>query len=219
MPGFSGCPALILTFTSWLLILLVTASTPISKSIDIVNITTTDGGFTVARAGVFGLCYPGGHYYFSGSVMSTVAHCTEQRLGYKLDTALLGGSAKNISNALSEDLSPALVMNAISCAFAALGLCFSFLACACTSIPMEAGTIISLWFAGLIGWGAFTVDLAMPLVARHRIHRSGMGNIFVAQIGNGVWICLAAMILYTIASCAAFCGSLRMVQSVSCIQE
>ena len=81
-------------------------------------------------------------------------------------------------------------------------------------IDSGQGAIIALWFAGLIGWAAFTIDLAMPLVARHRIHRSGMGNIFVANIGNGVWICLAAMILYTIASCAAFCGYLRMVQLV-----
>lgn len=76
MSGFSGCPALILTcavrrcqpclqltsVTAWLLILLVTTSTPITKSIDVVRITTVDGGFTVARAGVFGICYPGGRY-------------------------------------------------------------------------------------------------------------------------------------------------------------
>ena len=90
---------------------------------------------------------------YLGNSMSTVAYCTDHTLGYKLDDTLLGGAAKvsllmgeygtrrndqNISNALSEDLSPALVMNPISCAFAALALCFSFLACACTSIPLEA---------------------------------------------------------------------------------
>ena len=66
LPCVSGsCPnqnPVLLAVLSWLLSLLATASVPITKSIFMLKIATTDGSFTLATAGAFGLCYPGGNH-------------------------------------------------------------------------------------------------------------------------------------------------------------
>ena len=54
----------------------------------------------------------------------------------------------------------------------------------------------------------------MPLVARHRISNSGMDKIFEVHIGNGVWLSLTALILYTVSGCAAICAGMGVMMSV-----
>ena len=75
MGAASAIPALILScehyrhkafaylaVISWVLFLVATASTPITKSVSFVRLTTADGAFTLAKSGAFGVCYPGGNY-------------------------------------------------------------------------------------------------------------------------------------------------------------
>ncbi|WVQ65015.1 uncharacterized protein L199_003185 [Kwoniella botswanensis] len=170
-------PALFFTLAGFILLLLVTLSVPIIKSIYLLQVRFDRSGTTGstslgANAGVFGLCYQGGQA-----------------------TAVIKG------------LAGSLILNAIAAGFAGLSLVWSVFAWLCASRGWEIFTFISLFFSVLTAWLAWALDLTLALVARHRIEDASddvldarIGNGVWLALGGAV----AVTIALCLAGCGMF---------------
>ncbi|WWC68554.1 uncharacterized protein I206_102483 [Kwoniella pini CBS 10737] len=203
-------PAFFLSLGGFILLLLVTLSVPIIKTIYLLQVRIKQGnsiGSTSlgANAGVFGLCYQGGQASILGFEYSSNAGCTDPHVGYTFDENLLGLSNSGLSKAVIKGVAGALILNAIAAGLAGLSLIWSFFAWLCSSRGWEIFTFVSLFFAVISAWLAWALDLALALVARHRIEDAS-NDVLDARIGNGVWIALGGAVALTLALCFAGCG-------------
>ncbi|WWC60403.1 uncharacterized protein I303_102975 [Kwoniella dejecticola CBS 10117] len=203
-------PAFFLTLGGFILFLLVTLSVPIIQTIYLLQVrfdrSGTAGSTSLgANAGVFGLCYQGGQASFLGFDYSSNAACTDPHVGYTFDETFLGLDNSGLSRAVIKGLAGSLILNAIAAGFAGLSLIWSFFAWFCSSRGWEIFTFISLFFSVLSGWLAWALDLALALVARHRIEDAS-NDVLDARIGNGVWLALGGVVALTLALCFAGCG-------------
>ncbi|WWD16418.1 hypothetical protein CI109_100844 [Kwoniella shandongensis] len=201
-------PAFFFTLGAFILLLLVTLSVPIIKTIYLLHITNSgSSGALAANAGVFGMCYNGGQASILGIEYSNNAACTHPKVGYTFDDAFVGTTADfaGLSNTVVKGLAGSLVINAIACGFAGLSLINAFLAWFCASRVFEIFTFFSLGTSTFAAWLAFAMDLALALVARSRIDNYTNGA-FVGHIGNAVWLTLAAAVALSLAIILAGCG-------------
>ncbi|WWC88079.1 uncharacterized protein L201_002983 [Kwoniella dendrophila CBS 6074] len=203
-------PSFFLTLGGFILLLLVTLSVPIIKTIYLLQVRFERGNVTGesslgVNAGVFGLCYQGGQASILGFDFSSNAACTNPKVGYTFDENILNLHGSGLSRAVIKGVAGSLILNAIAAGFAGLSLIWSFFAWFFASRGWEIFTFISLFFSVLTAWLAWALDLALALVARHRIEDAS-NDILDAKIGNGVWLALAGAIALTLATCFAGCG-------------
>jgi hypothetical protein len=143
------------TVGGFILLLLVTLSVPIIKSIHLLVIDVGTTGVRAATVGVFGACYEGfktGLVYFprpytplsmlisriAGIGISSNGRCTSPSVGFNLDTQLLGEfSRTRAGNVIIKSLVGSLVINAIAAGLAGLSAIFALLAYFCSSRAME----------------------------------------------------------------------------------
>ncbi|OCF75086.1 hypothetical protein I204_03935 [Kwoniella mangroviensis CBS 8886] len=216
-------PALFFTLAGFILLLLVTLSVPIIKTIYLLQVRFDRSGTTGstslgANAGVFGLCYQGGQASFLGFDYSSNAACTDPAVGYTFDENFLGLDNSGLSRAVIKGLAGSLILNAIAAGFAGLSLVWSFFAWLCASRGWEIFTFISLFFSVLTAWLAWALDLALALVARHRIEDAS-DDVLDARIGNGVWLALGGAVAVTLALCFAGCGMFGRYRSDRVVQQ
>ncbi|WRT65784.1 uncharacterized protein IL334_002733 [Kwoniella shivajii] len=216
-------PSFFFTLGGFLLLLLVTLSVPIIKTIYLLQVRFAGNGGAAstslgANAGVFGLCYEGSEASFLGFGYSSNAACTDPKVGYTFDENFLGLDNSGLSRAVIKGIAGALILNAIAAGLAGLSLIWSFFAWFFSSRAWEIITFLSLFLSALTGWLAFALDLALALVARHRIEDAS-NDILEARIGNGVWLALGGAVSLTFAICLAGCGIFGRYRSDHVVQQ
>ncbi|ODO04922.1 hypothetical protein I350_05532 [Cryptococcus amylolentus CBS 6273] len=199
----AALPTLFFTLAAFILLLLVTLSVPIIKSIYLLRINGSislglASGKASVDAGVLGLCYTGAE-----------ASCNSPELGYSVFDnpiiAIIIDNNSDLSHTTLKNLTKALVLNPIACGLAGLALFTALFAWLCASRVFEIITFFTVCLASLIAWLAFALDLAIPLVARHKINDDD-DSILSASLGNAMWLALVGAILLTLSICLAGCG-------------
>ncbi|WVR03738.1 hypothetical protein IAU60_000733 [Kwoniella sp. DSM 27419] len=196
-------PAFFLTFAGFLLLLLVTLSVPIIKTIYLLHVHPAGSnaqGQLAVNAGVFGLCYQGSSASILGIDYSHNAACTDAAVGYRFDDNFL-----DLNGTLVRSLTGSLVLNAIACGLAGLSMLMAFLAWFCASRVWEILTFSSLLLSALAAWIAWALDLALALVTAHRI-RDATDDVYDGDVGSAVWLALVGAVVLSLAICLAGCG-------------
>ncbi|KWU41618.1 pali-domain-containing protein [Rhodotorula sp. JG-1b] len=191
-------PGTIVVLAATVLLVLVSVSVPITKSIYFLkaNITADVQGIDIkgtVTLGCWGYC-----------VGDT---CTPSKLGYNLDILKLFGENGNIagvSNAVLKWITYLLILHPIAAALAALSTLMGLVAhlrgfgatCFTTCIASLAATVALL---------AFVFDIVVFLIAKNRIESAASGE--SAELGNAVWMTLAAMILLLTSGFFFGCGA------------
>lgn len=192
-----------LTFTAFLLLLLVTLSVPIIHDIYLFRFTghTTlpsldAAASSVVRFGVWGYCISAIDLSVAGLRDDTAGGCSQARLGYKIDStveAALNASGINVTS-INRALTAMVVLHPIACGFSFLTLLFSlFIARRRTGISRGASFLtfgVGL-FASLLTAFMFTVDMAFVAVVKHDIEVDTDGLV-TGTWGNAVYMVLGA---------------------------
>jgi len=166
-----------LMFVTFLLLLLVTLSTPIIKDIYFLSSNITGG----VRYGSWGWCKANGY-------------CWRHGLGYGFDPQIIRWLTKM------------LVFFPIATIFSVISM-ISLLPILCsrkdrhTLYPSPLYSLFSL-ITAFLSWIAFIFMIGLFGEARTRLHHDG----FTATLGPAIWMALTACILSTICAFHAGCG-------------
>ncbi|GAA5877040.1 hypothetical protein JCM3774_006884 [Rhodotorula dairenensis] len=197
-----GCrpatPGTIVVLLATILLVLVSVSVPVTKTFYFLkaNITADVQGIDIAGTVTLG-CWG----YCIGD------NCTPAKLGYNLDILKLFGENGNIagvSNAVLKWITYLLILHPIAAALAALSTIMGLVAhlrgfgatCFTTCIASLAATVALL---------AFVFDIVVFLIAKKRIESAASGE--SAELGNAIWMTLAAMILLLTSGFFFGCGA------------
>jgi len=193
----------VLLFVAFLLLLLVSLSVPITKTIYlfqlIANVSSgllKSGASGSVKFGVWGYCFSGVDVSVLGSQHDTAAECSKAKLGYTFDQTL--GSALHISgleNLISRALTVALVLNPVACGLTFLALIVSLgMAKRGSSGASRAASLFLLAVgitAGLITSIIFFIDIGLVASVRSKVKNDTSGDLQL-NWGNAVWMVLVA---------------------------
>ncbi|KAF8918190.1 actin cortical patch SUR7/pH-response regulator pali [Mucidula mucida] len=191
--------ALVLLFTSFLLLLLVGISLTIIKAIYIIRVySTADNGqpatsiATELRFGVWGLCASSA--LDEPSWFTNDGTCYGPKLGYNPPSAItdiLGLDATLVQGVL-KGLLTVLILHLVAAGFSLCALIPSmFLASHSFTIASLVFAIITALFSTIV----FAIDLAVVIVVKNQLPNLGSSIKLAADFGNGVWMVLTAVIL------------------------
>jgi len=205
----------VLLFVAFLLLLLVSLSVPIAKTIYlfqlIANVSSgllKSGASGSVKFGVWGYCFSGVDVSVLGSQHDTAAECSKVKLGYTFDQTL--GSALHISgleNLISRALTVALVLNPVACGLTFLALIVSLGiarrgASRAASLSLLAVGIL----AGLITSIIFFIDIGLVASVRSKVKNDTSGDLQL-NWGNAVWMVLVAALAIWASLIGACVGS------------
>ncbi|KAJ7109276.1 actin cortical patch SUR7/pH-response regulator pali [Mycena epipterygia] len=215
-------------FIAFLLLLLVTLSVPIIKTIFLFSLTADassslldSSGSTSFVGGVFGYCTSGIDVSIVGIHHDTAASCSKAHLGYTFDANV--ANALHISgfeNLISKTLTGVLVLHPLVAALTFVTLLISLFMLrrgpnGTSRLPSLLALIIGLATA-VLTTVTFLIDVILVAVVRKHVH-SDTDGILTLNWGNAVWLTLTATILLWIAnvgSCAGVCGGNRRRNAV-----
>ncbi|KAG8936588.1 hypothetical protein FRC02_001083 [Tulasnella sp. 418] len=212
-----------LLFVAFLLLLLVSVSLPIAKSIWLFVIGSEveiGSGLVQARAngevkfGVWGYCISAIEARALGITQSIPGECSSPRLGYKIDdrvASIFNATGNNdILDVINRALTFVLVLHPIACALTFLALLFALFLVfrpgkgRITSILV---TIITL-LAALLTTLVFIIDIVLVQVVKSRLKSATEGNAY-AKWGPIPWMTLGAAIALWIATVMSCLGIFR----------
>ncbi|BGP23761.1 rim9 protein [Rhodotorula toruloides] len=181
-----------------ILLVLVSVSVPLLKSIYFLkaSISTSVGGTNISGTvtlGAWGYCVDG--------------TCTSAKLGYSLDVAQLfgvNGKIAGISTSVLKWITYLLILHPIAAGFSVISVVLGLLA----HMHGFAGTAFTTCFASFAATFsllAFIFDIVVFVIAKSRIQSSAVGG--SAQLGNAIWMTLAAMILLALSGFFFGCGA------------
>lgn len=219
----------VLLFIAFLLLLLVTLSVPIIKSIYLFKIIghvssslLNSGASGSVKSGVFGYCFSGIDVSVFGTQHDTTAECSKPHLGYTFDQTL--GNELGISgleNTISRALTAALVLHPIACGLTFLALLMSlFMAKRGQTGASRAASFFTLGsglLAALITTIVFFIDIALVASVRHKVKNDTDGDVSL-NWGNAVWMILGAAIgiwAAVVGACAGLCCGSRRRKTAS----
>jgi len=209
-------------FCTFLLLLLVSLSTPVIPQIFLLSasadISGTVLGVTAGSAqetvdfGVWGWCAGEATYTLLGETHDLVAaQCSARHLGYTLDPTVqeilqIENEEQNAQLVLTS-ITTALVLHPIACGLAwlawMLSLFYSFRpqpGCFSLCLVLPAAST-----AGTITTVIFIVDVVFVAVVRSKVWDASNGDVSVS-FGNAVWMVLGAMISAWIAMALTVAG-------------
>ncbi|EIW60019.1 pali-domain-containing protein [Trametes versicolor FP-101664 SS1] len=196
-------------FVAFLLLLLVSLSLPIIKSIFLFRLTANDtASFLHASAsasgevrfGVWGYC--------------TSAITVHPHLGYQFDSNVANAlHVSGFSDTISRTLSAVLVLHPIACALAFVALVTSLFITTrrspgTVSRPAALATLVIALLAAVITTVIFLLDVIFVAVVRNKINDESDG-VLQLNWGNAVWMALGATIALwasVVSDCAGLCG-------------
>ncbi|CUA74975.1 hypothetical protein RSOLAG22IIIB_01610 [Rhizoctonia solani] len=202
-----------LVFAGFLLLLLVSLSIPIIKTISVLNIAANlQAGFTNSgisggvKFGLWGYCVSEISASVIGINRSQPGYCSRTRLGYDIDNQLLELlGLDNLNDILSRGLTFVLVLHPIACGLAFLALLFALmLLCR----PARLASVMALVFsvlAAIVATVAFAIDVALTTIAKNKVGDATDGNLKVTY-GAVPWMTLGAMVALWAATVGACCG-------------
>jgi len=218
----------LLFFTSFLLLLLVTLSVPIIKSIYLfrigADVSVGTGSFFSASAqsavdfGVFGWCSLPIVLKESVLTQKEPARCSGKHLGYTINPTieqiLNTIDAKDLVDVIDKALTIVLVLHPIACGLTFIALLFTLY----TSLrPQSQSSSGRISYAIASGSGIlaatltsliFIIDLIFAAIVKSKIHKDTSGKAY-ASYGNAEWLVLVAAILLWIATAGACWGLIR----------
>lgn len=197
----AATPATVLVLAATIIMVLVTCSTPVIKSLAFLEATIGGQGNQSgqkARLGCLGYC-----------IGDT---CKGPTVGYSFDPTQLLGIATSVegfsvdsskySSAVIKGLTYALVLNPIALAACVLTLLTGLLAhCGDMSLICINGVMSGL--ASSLAFIAAAVNFALFILAQKRINAINGAS---ASLGTALWLSLAGWILIVMSSCAFCCG-------------
>ncbi|KAH8117346.1 pali-domain-containing protein [Phellopilus nigrolimitatus] len=208
----------LLFFVAFLLLLLVSLSVPIIKSIDLLKLTATlSEGFSVVsidasgnvKFGVWGYCISSVEAEAAGQSINKAGECSKPHLGYTLNSNVENAlQVVGISDTLSRSVTSVLVLHPIACGLTFLGLVLSLFillqpasrARLCSSVTL----IVSI-LASVLTTIVFLIDVIFVAVVQHKLKNATKGDV-KATWGSGTWMILAAAVLLWAACFGACCG-------------
>jgi len=204
----SRSPFEILRFIAWLLLLLVSISTPAVKSLYFFSLGSTEPGsisirdtnYTttgVVHFGAYGYCIP---FIMDGGAS---LHCSNGVLGHTFDAAVQDAlGVSGIEDVYAASSSKAMVLNPLSCAFAFL------------SMLNNENSI----FVPLFTTAAFLFDVISVTAMRSQVSRITGGAVDIS-FGPCTWLTLSAFIfiwifyiIYAVYSAAVLFSSVKLLQ-------
>ncbi|EPQ58223.1 hypothetical protein GLOTRDRAFT_56964 [Gloeophyllum trabeum ATCC 11539] len=207
-----------LIFAAFLLLLLVSLSVPIIKTIYIFKLyanvavsALTADAHSNARFGVWGYCVDAVTVSVLGVSETTPGSCSPRHLGYDLN-GIIGSVLESRGynpHVISKAVTAVLVLHPIACGLAFLALL--------TSLAMlrpgtaRGASILTLIFgllATLVTTAVFLIDVIAVAVVRTKVHNETDGDLWFA-FGNAIWMTLGATIalwLSLLGACAGICG-------------
>jgi hypothetical protein len=194
-------PGFLFLLTATALLIIVSVSTPVWKSIyfleigvsnsvassitDILPGSLGNGIADKVRAGVWGYC-----------IGDT---CTARHLGYTLPDSVFDStkSAHVLGKATT-----ALVLHPIAAGLAAFALTFALCGNIVTGLMASAGSFLAF----VVTLVAFVVDLGIFVTAKHDVDKLDIAS---SSYGNALWMTLAAVFLLLLASVTVCCAHHR----------
>jgi len=205
-----------LLFVAFLLLLLVTLSVPIIKTIYLFNLsanvsTVLESASGSVKFGVFGYCTSG---IDVGGIISdsvTPAECSKAHLGYTFDSTVASAlhlDSNELVNIISKTTTAALVLHPIACALTFVTFLVSlFMLRRGTNGTARLPSLLTLGFgmlATLLTTIVFLIDVILVAVVRKHVKNDTDGDITL-NWGNAVWMALGATIALWLAMLGA-CG-------------
>ncbi|KDN40058.1 hypothetical protein RSAG8_08379, partial [Rhizoctonia solani AG-8 WAC10335] len=208
----------LLVSTGFLLLLLVSLSMPIIKSISILSITANlQAGFISTgvmggiEIGVWGYCVTKiSPSIFGFNLPARAGRCSPTQLGYDLDgwalKKLLG--LHDRQDVISYGLTFVLVLHPIACGFAFLALLFTLiLKLPCRPLRFIPTMILAFFvLSAIASTVAFAIDLALITSARNKVREATKGRLAI-MYGNIPWMMFGAMVVLWVATLGACCGT------------
>lgn len=221
--------AVFTTFLATLLLLLVSLSVPIIKSIDLFNLTISYGSDSpidssvnaVLKFGVWGYCQSGIQVSLFGTGTQTKPSCSSPKLGYQLDSATARALRLNdLTVIVSKGISAALVLHPVACGLAFISFIVTLFALfrrrrhfqmygterdgrsRFTSIITFAIILPAALLATLV----FIIDVVLVAIARNKL-RDALDDSRSVQLtwDSAVWMTLVAALALWFALLATFC--------------
>ncbi|GAA6060272.1 hypothetical protein JCM10212_003972 [Sporobolomyces blumeae] len=187
-------PGTIVVLAATVLLVLVSVSTPLLKSIYFLEADLSSGNYAgTVKLGAWGYCVG--------------TECTSPKLGYSLNVAELlsiNGKLSGVSNSVLKWITYLMILHPIAAAFGVVSVIFGLLA----HMHNFAGTALTTCFASFAATFsllAFVFDIAVFVIAKQRIDSSSVGG--NASLGPAVWMTLAAMVLFGLSGCFFGCGA------------
>jgi len=210
-------------FLAFLLLLLVTLSVPIIKTIFLFRLTTdASSGLLDSSAsasvtfGVWGYCTSGIDVSIVGIDHDTAAKCSKAHLGYTFDSTVANAlHVSGFENLISKTLTGVLALHPVVVALTFVTLLISLFMLrrgtnGTSRLPSLFALIIGLVTA-ILTTVVFLIDVVLVAVVRKHVHNETHG-VLTLTWGNAVWMTLVAAILLWIANvgaCAGVCGGNR----------
>ncbi|EKM55377.1 uncharacterized protein PHACADRAFT_255963 [Phanerochaete carnosa HHB-10118-sp] len=202
-----------LTFSAFLLLLLVSLSVPIIHSIYLFRLSAhaatslLDAAASgVVRFGVWGYCISTIDLSIVGLNDDSAGSCSHPKLGYTFDSnvqAALNASGVNVKS-INKALTAALVLHPIACGFSFLTLLASLFIVRWRTGLSRGASFLTLGvglFTALLTTVVFLVDVIFVAIVKSDIKKDTDGSVTGAW-GNAVWMVLGA----TVALWAALVG-------------
>ncbi|CAK5277452.1 unnamed protein product [Mycena citricolor] len=212
-----------LLFVAFLLLLLVTLSVPIIKTIFLwrLSVGASSGLLNSSVAdsvtfGVWGYCTTGASVSVVGIHHNTAAECSPHHLGYTFDGPVSQAlHVSGIENTISRSLTGALALNIVVVVLTFITLLISL-------FMLRRGRNGTSRLPSLLALGAglltallttilFLIDVILVALVRNRVKKDTDGAVNL-NWGNAVWMTLAATVLLwiaTVGACAGVCGGNR----------
>jgi len=204
-----------LLFSAWLLLLLVSLSLPIIKTIYILEVKAKTSSpiqtsvATSIRFGVWGMCLGAYKFGASGATWDNTGMCTAPKLGYTVDDAVLQLTGQaGLAKIALKALMGILVIHPVACGLAFISLIASLVT---TWNPVRSLNVISLVaviLAAVSTTIVFVIDVILIPIARAKVEDATKGSLTVS-FGNAAWMTLAAAVVLwfgVIGASAIACG-------------
>ncbi|KAF9780559.1 pali-domain-containing protein [Thelephora terrestris] len=221
--------AVFATFLATLLLLLVSLSVPIIKSIDLFTLSISYGSGTLINSsinavmmfGVWGYCHSSIEVSLFGTGTQTKPSCSTPKLGYQLDSATARAlQLADLTNIVSKALTVPLVLHPIACVLAFLSFIVTLFALFRRRRHFETyGTerdgrsrftsIITFAIilpAAILTTVVFIVDVVLVAIARNKLRDALDGSRSIQLTwDSGVWMTLVATLALWFALFATVC--------------
>ncbi|CAE6520624.1 unnamed protein product [Rhizoctonia solani] len=202
-----------LVFAGFLLLLLVSLSIPIIKTISILNLAANlQAGFANTgvsggvKFGLWGYCVSEISASVIGVSQTRPGYCSRTRLGYDIDSQLLQSlGLDNLDNLISRGLTLVLVLHPIACGLAFLALLFALMLLCRPARLASAMALVFSVLAAILATIAFAIDVALTTIAKNKVSDATDGNLKVTY-GAVPWMTLGAMVALWAATVGACCG-------------
>jgi len=209
----------VLLFIAFLLLLLVSLSVPIIKTIFLFRIAVDVSSSLLSsevtgsvKFGVWGYCSSGIDVSLVGHGSSTAASCSKAKLGYSFDSAVSDAlHIRGQENIISKALTAALVLHPIATGLTFLALLISlFILRRGSNGTSRLPSLLTLGaglIAALITTIAFLIDVILVAIARNKV--KDLNEDVSLVWGNAVWMVLSATValwLAMVGACAGICA-------------